>query len=132
MRLNSIWIVFKPFGLHQPIRICHTKLLLKFTVKSIHPNTPNNISKNKKTLFHLFPKISLPHELRHFHTQFSPDIRLSPLNLAEPPSRYQNMATAKSNGGYIIDLCICYFKVKNWKPTNEEEIKKFGNWQSKF
>ena len=42
------------------------------------------------------------------------------------------MATAKSNGGYIIDLCICYFKVKNWKPTNEEEIKKFGNWQSKF
>ena len=32
---------------------------------------------------------------------------------------------AKSNGGYIIDLCICYVKVKNLKPTNEEEIKKF-------
>ena len=43
-RLNSIRTVCKPFGLHKPIRTCHNKLLLKLIVKSIHLNTPNNIS----------------------------------------------------------------------------------------
>ena len=38
-RLNSIKMACKPFGLHQPIRTCHIGLLLKFIVKSIHPNS---------------------------------------------------------------------------------------------
>ena len=38
-RLNSIKTACKPFGLHQPIRTCHIGLLLKFIVKSIHPNS---------------------------------------------------------------------------------------------
>ena len=37
------------------------RLLLKLIVKSIHPNTPNNISTNKKTKpISCFPKISIP------------------------------------------------------------------------
>ena len=50
MRLNSIRTRCKPFSLHQPIWTCHIKLLLKLIVKSIHPDTSNNISikiKNK-------------------------------------------------------------------------------------
>ena len=54
----------KPFGLHQSIRICHIKLLLKLIIKSIHHNIPSNISTNKKTS-HIsrFPKISIPLQL---------------------------------------------------------------------
>ena len=47
MRLNSIRTGCKSLGLHQPIKTCHIRLLLKLIVKSIHLNTPNNISTNK-------------------------------------------------------------------------------------
>ena len=48
MRLNSIKMEYKPFNLHQPIRTCHIRFLLKFIVKLIHLNTLNNISNKKK------------------------------------------------------------------------------------
>ena len=48
LRLNSIKTGCKLFDLHQPKRTCHIKFLLKLIVKSIHLNTPNNISKKKK------------------------------------------------------------------------------------
>ena len=49
LRLNSRRMGCKPLSLHQLIKTCHIKLLLKLIVKSIHTNTPNNISTNKKT-----------------------------------------------------------------------------------
>ena len=74
----------KSFGLHQPIRTCHIRLLLKFIVKSIHLNTPNNISKKK--LFHVFPKISIPPQLLRLQPQSLLDLRLPPHYLTKPPS----------------------------------------------
>ena len=67
-RLNLIRTKCKPFGLHQPIRTYHIKFLLKLIVKSIHPNTLNNILSNKKTkpISH-FPKISIPLQLLRLH-----------------------------------------------------------------
>ena len=60
LRLNSIKTGCKLFDLHQPKRTCHIKFLLKLIVKSIHLNTPNNISKKKKKpLFHVSPSPSL-------------------------------------------------------------------------
>ena len=64
LRLNSIRTRCKPFGLHQSIRTCHIRLLLKLIVKSIHSNIPNNISTNKKTSpISRFPRISIPLKL---------------------------------------------------------------------
>ena len=64
----------KSFGLHQPIRTCHIRLLLKFIVKSIHLNTPNN------------PKISIPPQLLRLQPQSLLDLRLPPHYLTKPPS----------------------------------------------
>ena len=75
----------KPFGIHQPIRTCHIRLLFKFIVKSIHPNASYNISTNqKKTYFTFFLKshsllISYlsshnPHRASVYYCTLSPDL----------------------------------------------------------
>ena len=54
LKLNSIRMGCKPFGIHQPIRTCHIRLLFKFIVKSIYPNAFNNISTNQKKTYFMF------------------------------------------------------------------------------
>ena len=91
----------KSFGLNQPIRTCHIIFLLKFIVKLIHPNIPNNISKKKKkkkkTLFHVFPKISVPPQLMRLQPQSSLDLHLPPYYLAGQPikNQYNSLFTKK-------------------------------------
>ena len=120
----------KSFGLHQPIRTCHIRLLLKFIVKSIHLNTPNNISKKKKKNYFTFflksqsvlnSRVSNhnPCQISVCHRTISPNLHLPPHYLTEQPIKNQ----------YNSVFTYCHVKSEhtaspNWrshlKPTETE------------
>ena len=81
-KLNLIRTWCKPFGLHQTIKTCHIRFLLKLIAKSIHPNIPNIISTNKQKLDFTYSLNSYvsshnPHRTSVCCRNTSPDLRVN-------------------------------------------------------